>query len=68
MELFSGWINIRGANGVNVFTGQITNNVPLLGAFIHRADIGARGFTTASLLWGSGARGNPQDGFAFLNQ
>jgi hypothetical protein len=64
-ELFSGWIDIRGDFGIPVFGGPVTPNVPILGAFVHRADIGPVGFTAGTLLWWDGKYPN---GDAFLNR
>jgi len=55
-ELFTGWIDARGAFGVNRVTSVPTDNVPILGAFVHRADVGAVGFTAGTLLWWDGER------------
>jgi hypothetical protein len=63
--LFSGWIDIRGDFGIPVFGGPVTPNVPILGAFVHRADIGPVGFTAGTLLWWDGKYPN---GDAFLNR
>lgn len=55
-ELFTGWIEARGLSGINRVTGQPTDNIPILGAFVHRADIGQVGFTAGTLLWWDGTR------------
>jgi hypothetical protein len=43
----------------------VTDNVPILGAFVHRADIGPVGFTAGTLLWWDGVYRDPG---AFLSR
>lgn len=57
VEGYTGWINVRGDSGVNRVTGAPVANVPILGAYIHRADVGGVSFTAGSLLWWDGIRG-----------